>query len=75
MQKEYYSVQDLSELIGLSKSSIYKLTGNREISFYKPFGKKIFFSKEQVEKILKEKIKTRAEIEESIFKKGDLNGT
>jgi len=45
-------MDDASKMTGLSKSSLYKLTSNRIISFYKPFGKKIFFSKEQLEQMM-----------------------
>ena len=48
IEKLMFSIEDVSEMTGLSKSCIYKLTANRVVDFYKPFGKKIFFSKEQI---------------------------
>jgi excisionase family DNA binding protein len=50
------TMQDASKMTGLSKSTLYKKTAKREISFYKPFGKKIFFSREQLEQMMKQNL-------------------
>jgi len=56
MKVEYLTVDDVSKLTGFSKSTLYKLTAKRAISFFKPFGKRIFFSMEQVEQFFKKNL-------------------
>lgn len=66
-EKLLYSMDDASKLTGLSKSCLYKLTANRVVSFYKPFGKMIFFSKEQLMTLLtKVRVKTKDELEREV---------
>lgn len=36
------------ELLGISKSTLYKLTHKKEIPYYKPNGKLIFFKREEL---------------------------
>ena len=45
-QKEILTVEDATVYLQLSKSCLFKMTSKREIPFYKPGGKKIFFKKE-----------------------------
>jgi len=40
-----YTIIEASEYLNLSKSYLYKLTSKREIAYYKPNGKKIYFTK------------------------------
>jgi len=56
MEKQYLTVEEVSKLTGFSKSTLYKLTAKRAISFFKPFGKRIFFSMEQVEQFFKKNL-------------------
>lgn len=42
-QFEFISVDQFSNLTGLSKSYVYHLTSKGKLKHYKPFGKKIFF--------------------------------
>jgi len=48
LQKSILNVQEVSDLTGLSKSTIYKHTANNIIKFSKPSGKKIYFNREDV---------------------------
>lgn len=57
MDKILISLNEASELTGLSKSTLYKLTSQRKVSFFKPFGKKIFFTKDQLEEMMKQNLK------------------
>ena len=41
----YLTVSEASKYLSLSESSIYKMTSNRKIPFYKPSGRKILFNK------------------------------
>ncbi|WP_158211157.1 helix-turn-helix transcriptional regulator [Myroides phaeus] len=47
-QKEMLNVQELSDYIGMSTSSIYKLVYNNVIPFYKPNGKILYFDREEI---------------------------
>lgn len=47
-EKEIMSVNDLVEMLQLSKSAIYKLTFNRIIPFYKPAGKMMYFKRSEI---------------------------
>ena len=67
LEKLMYSMDDASKLTGLSKSCLYKLTANRMVSFYKPFGKMIFFSKDQLMNLLtKVRVKSMDELKEEL---------
>ncbi len=47
--KEFMTVDELAYYLGLSKSAIYKITSKRELPFYNPGGKKIYFKREEVD--------------------------
>ena len=34
--KEFYTIDEASKYLGLSKSTVYKITSNRELTYYKP---------------------------------------
>ena len=66
MTKEYLSVEDVQEITGFSKSYIYKLTSSRALGFFKPFGKKVYFSKAEIdEKFKTNRIDSKSEILEA----------
>ena len=43
MKKAVYNLIEACEYLGISKSTMYKLTSTRTINFKKPNGGKIFF--------------------------------
>ena len=47
--KKVLTFDDVALLTGLSKSHLYKLTSTRQIPFYKPNGKNVFFDRSEVE--------------------------
>ena len=47
--KDVLTVEEASLIIGLSPSTIYKMTATRQIPFYKPNGKLVFFNKHELE--------------------------
>ena len=49
LRKEILTLDEITWYLGLSKSSIYKLTSKREIPFYSPGGKKLYFKKSEVD--------------------------
>lgn len=71
-EKKYLDVKEVQEITGFSKSYIYKLTSSRTLGFFKPFGKKVYFSKAEIdEKFKTNRISSKSEIlEETPSKKG-----
>ena len=68
MDQLLIGMNEASKLTGFSKSTLYKLTSQRKIPFYKPFGKKIFFSMEHLEKLMKSNLKEPSHVfEEKIM--------
>ncbi|SEJ40378.1 transcriptional regulator, AlpA family [Myroides marinus] len=64
-QKEMINVQELSDYIGMSTSSIYKLVYNNVIPFYKPNGKILYFDREEINTWLRQnKSQSVAQIEQ-----------
>jgi excisionase family DNA binding protein len=49
LQKEYLSLSEAAQFLGISESSLYKLTSSRSIPFYKPNGKLVVFSRKDLE--------------------------
>lgn len=72
MSNDYLTLEQLQKITGFSKSYIYKLTSSRTIGFFKPFGKKVYFSKSEIEaKFTSNRISSKNEIlEETPSKKG-----
>lgn len=53
--KEFYDIQDVCFILGLSKSTVYKKNANRFIPSFKPNGsKKVYFLKKDVSDYLHE---------------------
>lgn len=48
-QKEILTIEEAKDYLQLSKSCIYKLTSKREIPFYIPGGKKIYFKRSELD--------------------------
>jgi excisionase family DNA binding protein len=47
--KEVLTLEEAAEYLQLSKSCLYKLTSNKEISHYVPGGKKIYFRRTELD--------------------------
>jgi excisionase family DNA binding protein len=52
-QDVMFDMDKACKYLGLSKSTLYKLTMNGEIPHYKPTGKKIYFSKIEIDNWVK----------------------
>lgn len=48
-RKEILDSVGASELLGIAPTSIYKMTSNCELPYYKPNGKKIYFKRTELE--------------------------
>ena len=64
-QKPVLTFEEGCEFTGLSKSYMYKLTHRNRIPHFKPHGKNIYFSREELEKwLLKNPVKTAEAVEQ-----------
>lgn len=60
--KNVLDIDDVATLTGLSKSHLYKLTCTRQIPYYKPNGKLMYFDRAEVEAWMKRnRVKTQEE--------------
>ena len=70
---------DAAKYLGISKSYLYKLTCKNAIPFYKPNGKKIYFSKAELDKwIMRNPVKSCEQIKNDannfLYKNNVKNG-
>lgn len=64
--KNVLTIDDAAVLTGLSKSHLYKLTCSRQIPFYRPNGKLVYFDRQELEGWLKQnRVTTTAEAEQA----------
>ena len=52
--KNVLTLEDVALLTGLSKSHLYRLTCTRQIPYYKPNGKQIYFDRGEIENWMKQ---------------------
>ena len=63
LQKEILSVRETALYIGLSLSSVYKLTMQKEIPHYKPTGGRLYFNRKEVDGfMMRNRVATNAEL-------------
>lgn len=63
MTKPFLSVDELASYLGVKTSYIYKMTHNREIPYYKPGGKMVYFNREEIDEwVLSQRVATADEI-------------
>lgn len=64
-QKNVFTFEECCRYTGISKTYMYKLTCTNKILHFKPHGKTIYFSKEEIDNwLLKNPIKTTEQIEQ-----------
>lgn len=73
--KTVLTLEECAEYTGLAKSYLYKLTHSRQIPYFKPNGKKIFFKREEVDSwLLSNKVETVNSFDELAMQKAfELN--
>ena len=60
--KKVLNIDDVAALTGLSKSHLYKMTCRKEIPYYKPNGKLVYFDRAEVEAWMKQnRVNTKQE--------------
>ena len=63
--KEVLTVEEAAKFMGMARSSLYKMTSDQTIPFYRPNGKMIFFEMSDILSwIRKNRVSSREEIEE-----------
>ena len=61
------SLQQFCKFANISKDYAYKLTSSGKIRFYRPFGKKIYFDREDVIELLKQHpVKEKADVKKAV---------
>lgn len=74
LSKEILTLEEASEYLLLSKSCIYKMTSNKEVPYYIPGGKKIYFRRSELDRwILESRITPANEISLIIDKRLSKN--
>ena len=68
--KEVLNLEEAANFLGIAKSTLYKMTHENRIPFYKPAGKLIYFEKSVLlEWIRSNRIMSEAELQEEARKK------
>ncbi len=63
--KNVLTLEDVTLLTGLSKSYIYKLTCTKQIPYYRPNGKQIYFDRAEIQTWMKQnRVTTESEVEQ-----------
>ena len=66
--KNVLTIDDAAVLTGMSKSHLYKLTCSKQIPFYRPNGKLLFFDRLELESWLKQnRVTPEYEAEQQAF--------
>ncbi|MFN4149381.1 MAG: helix-turn-helix domain-containing protein [Candidatus Sericytochromatia bacterium] len=64
LEKEFLTLEEAADYLSLSKSAMYKMTSKKEIPFYNPGGKKIYFKREELNNwIISSKVYSSLEVE------------
>ncbi len=64
-QNEMLDFNSLCLYLGLSSDCLYKLTSSKTIPFHKPFGKKLYFKKSEIDELIfKNQIKPNKSFDE-----------
>lgn len=67
LEKEFFTLEEAAQFLNQSRSSLYKLTSKKEIPFYVPGGKMIYFRRSELESwIVDSKVDTVDELQASI---------
>lgn len=52
-EKKYMNVDEASDYLRISKATLYKITSEKRIKFYRPGGGKLMFQKEDLDEYVK----------------------
>ncbi|KAA6341744.1 hypothetical protein EZS27_010468 [termite gut metagenome] len=63
--KDVFTFEECCRYTGISKTYMYKLTCTNKVPHFKPHGKTIYFSKEEIDRcLMKNPVKTAEQIEQ-----------
>lgn len=63
LAKPFLTVEELASYLGVKTSYVYKMTHNREIPYYKPGGKMVYFDRKEIDEwVLSQRVATADEI-------------
>ena len=68
LSKEILSFKEAAQYLDLSESSLYKLTSNSKITFFKPNGGKLYFKKIDLDKWMLQNESKSVEVIEELIK-------
>jgi excisionase family DNA binding protein len=67
INKQIFTLPEAAQFMSMSKSQLYKLTSSRQIEYYCPRGKQIYFTRESLERhMLQNRVPTREEISQNV---------
>ena len=67
--KNVLDLEDASIVLGIAKSTLYKMTMRKEIPYYKPNGKLVYFDKKELEDWMRQnRVSTECEVQEKAAK-------
>lgn len=67
LKKDFLTIDEVSVYLSASKSYLYQLTSQKEIPFYCPTGKKIYFKKTEIEEwIISSKVEPISDMENEV---------
>lgn len=52
MDKEFITLKEAAQYLGVQESYLYKLTMQKKIPYYKPFGKLLYFKRQELDQII-----------------------
>lgn len=65
LNKEMLTVTEAADFMGISKSTLYKMSFNRDLPVYKPTGGRIYFKREDIDNYLQQnRVMSNKEIEQ-----------
>lgn len=66
MENEFLTVKEASQMLGLSKGTLYNMIGRNQIPYYQPRGK-VYFKKEEIlQWIEKARVSSNEEIQSMV---------
>ncbi len=72
-EKEFLNFKEILELLGVSRSTLYKLSASGKIPHYKPTGGKLFFKRTEVLDWVKKRVVDNATNNDELLNLKDVN--
>ena len=70
--KEYLTIDEVADYLGVSKSQVYKMTSSRAVNYYKPSGKTVYINRNELNDwICRNRVVSQEEIDERARRQAD----